>query len=262
MYELYQIRLMLSQLAANGMHHQPYGPYHQQHYPPPPADYMGMVPRQQPPTTTTASTEKLDILDVEDERKPTGLQNQTVVSNSSDSANDIPRSTTNVPITLDNYEIVSDPTPSTITTAPTTRSLSFKPVQTKSLKTPSQKQIIRKKYEFSDNVCLWRWIKTQHCFQIASPRAWSGPLQQYNHVGRGYSHLLILLAHRSFPDEAAVQRFSDLQSDFFDIRLVNIVKYSRLVWTVSLNFHVHIQFDTQKSFVNNSYYSDYDLRYL
>lgn len=153
MYELYQIRVMLSQMTGFH-HHQPHaGPYHQQFYPPPPADYMGMVPRDQQPTTpatTTTTTERelSQLQSIQVGEKPSSIvdQNETiVVSTSSEASTEIP-SATDTPVRLGNDESVSDSTPMAV--APTTRSLSFKPVQTKSLRTP-MKQVERKKYIYT-----------------------------------------------------------------------------------------------------------------
>lgn len=144
MNELFQIRLLLSQLAGNGFNsQQPLGPYNQQYYPPPPADYMGMVPRQHQPSIPTSTTTERSQLDRIQEAEPFVNQNETVKPNSTQTANNEIRTTvTETSVRADSNELISDPTPTIV--GPTTRSISFKPVQTKSLK-PAPNQIVRKK---------------------------------------------------------------------------------------------------------------------
>lgn len=131
MHELYQIRLMLSQLSAIGgqhqAHYQPLGPYQQQYYPPAPSDYMGMVP-QQPPTTT----EPPPIVSSAVPEKP--IPDST---NQTESLEVVSTTPIVEPIELGTTQ------KSNVLSSTTSRSISFKPVQTKSLK--SSKPVARKK---------------------------------------------------------------------------------------------------------------------
>lgn len=141
MHELYQIRMLLSHLSAIGGQHQPYqplGPYIQQYYPPIPADYMGMVPKVQPQQVAATDTPTIPDMPEPEPITPnqtfkeflsTSPKNQPFVLNTTTAVPDEAFNTTEAPPT---------------STTTTSRNISFKPVQTKSLKLP-QKPIARKK---------------------------------------------------------------------------------------------------------------------